>query len=152
MKRYLYVGTAIAIAVVAVLGAMAARLQWAASTPSRPKKLPAAAVWIWAPSAPLDFSPRGYWLACWVDAARNVDRCKLTDYKGNNPIYEADYSPVTGPNPVPETRLHLKPLECTTDLFVVVGEDFFPIARLEDGTVLVPTQDLGQSRERYAPR
>src|ERR1700691_3001322 len=111
MRRYWYIW--ILVAIIAVLGAVIARIQWANSVPSRPKNLPVAAIWVPAPSAPLDFSPRGYWLACWLDAARNVDRCKLTDYDGTNPKLEADYSPVSGPNPVPETRLHLKPLEST---------------------------------------
>lgn len=148
MKRRRY-EAAIVIVVVAVLGAVAARLQWAASTPSRPKDLPATAIWIPAPPAPLDFSPRGYWLACWLDAARNVDRCKLTDYKGRSPTFEADYSPVTGANPVPEDRLHLRAVG-SEDLWAVAGQELVPVAHLEDGTVLVPTQDLPQLRQRYA--
>jgi hypothetical protein len=150
MRRYWYIGTVVAI--VAVLGAVAARLQWAASVPSRPKNLPATAIWVPVPLTPLQFSPDGYWLACWLDAARNVDRCELTDYKGRNPEFEADYSPVTGPNPVPEARLHLKPLESTFQLFAPAGQDEVPIARLEDGTVLVPTRDVSQLRERYASK
>ena len=150
MRRYLHVGAAIVIVVVAVFGAGAARLRWAASTPSRPKELPATAVWIWAPPAPLDFSPRGYWLACWLDATRNVNRCKLTDYKGRNPTFEADYLPVAGPNPVPEDRLHLRAMK-SEDLWAVVGQEIVPVACLEDGTVLVPAEDVSQLRKRYAP-
>jgi hypothetical protein len=150
MRRYRYIW--IFVAIIAVLGAVAVRLQRAASVPSRPKSLPATAIWVPAPPAPLDFSPRGYWLACWFDATRNVNRCKLTDYKGRNPTFEADYSPVTGTNPVPEVRLHLKPLKSTTELFVTVGEEMPPIAQLEDGTVLVPTKNLSQFRERYASK
>lgn len=147
MRRYWYIG--IVIVIVAALGAVIARVQWAISVPARPKNFPAAAIWVPAPPAPLDFSPRGYWLACWLDATRNVDRCKLTDYKGRNPTFDADYSPVAGPDPVPETRMHLKPLKSTTELFVTVGEEMPPVAQLEDGTVLVPTENLSQFRERY---
>jgi hypothetical protein len=148
MRRYWYIWLLIAILAVPV--AVIARVQWAISVPARPKNFPAAAIWVPAPPAPLDFSPRGYWLACWLDAARNVDRCKLTDYKGN-PKFEADYSPVTGPNPVLEDRLHLRAAG-PEDLWAVAGQELVPVAHLEDGTVLVPAQDLPQLRERYASK
>ncbi len=146
MRRYWFIW--ILVAIVAALGAVIARVQWATSVPARPKNFPAAAIWVPAPPAPLDLSHRGYWLACWLDTTRNMDRCKLTDYKGRNPTFDADYSPVAGPDPVPEARLHLKPLKSTTELFVTVGEEMPPVAQLEDGTVLVPTEDLSQFRER----
>ena len=146
MRRYWYIW--VVIAIVAALGAVAARLQWAASPPSRPKGLPATAIWILAPPAPLDFSPRGYWLACWLDGTRNVNRCKLTDYKGN-PRFEADYLPVSGPNPVPEDRLHLRSVG-SEELWAPTGQELVPVAHLQDGTVLVPAQDLSQLRQRYA--
>jgi hypothetical protein len=155
MDRYWYIW--VLITFIAVPGAVVARIQWANSVPSRPKTLPATAIWIPAPPAPLDFSPRGYWLACWLDGTRNVDRCELTDYKGKEVTYfkgdpgfePEDYSPVTGSNPVPEARLHLKPLSSTTELWEAVGRETVPIAQLQDGTVLVPTQDLPQLREHY---
>jgi hypothetical protein len=152
MRRYWYIGIGIVVAILAVLGAVLARLQWASSVPARPKNLPVTAIWVPVPPVPLDFSPRGYWLACWLDTTRNVDRCKLTDYKGRNPEFEGDYAPVAGPNPVPEARLHLKPLESTFQLFAPAGQDEVPIAQLQDGTVLVPTKDLPQLRQRYAPQ
>jgi hypothetical protein len=159
MRRYLYIGIGIVIAIVAALGAIVARIQWANSVPSRPKTLPATAIWIPAPPAPLDFSPRGYWLACWLDVARNVNRCELTGYKGKDVTYfkgdpgfePEDYSPVTGPNPVPEARLHLQTVSSTMELWTKVGKDVFLIVHLQDGTVLVPTEDLAQLRQRYAP-
>ena len=149
MHRYWYIG--VLVIILAILGALVARVQWASSTPSRPKELPATAIWVPAPPAPLDFSPRGYWLACWLNATHNVNRCKLTDYKGN-PTFETDYLPTAGPNPVQEARLHLKPLSSTTELWVPVGQKMVPVAPLEDRTVLVPAQDLPQLRERYAPK
>lgn len=141
----------VAIAIFAVLGAAAVRLQWAYSTPKRPRLLPATAIWVPAPLAPLDFSPRGSWFACWFDAARNVDRCKLTDYKGRA-SFEADYSPVIGVDPVPEGDLRLKPVNSTMDLWTTAGDETVPIAHLQDGTVLVPTQDLALWRQRYTSR
>ena len=149
MDRYWYIW--VLITIIALLGAFVARIQWANSVPSRPKTLPATAIWIPAPPAPLDFSPRGYWLACWLDGTRNVDRCKLTDYRGRNPKFEADYSPVTGPNPVPEDRLHLRAAD-PEDLWAVAGQELVPVAHLENGTVLVPTRDLSELRQRFAPK
>jgi hypothetical protein len=150
MRRYLYVGIGIVIAIVVTLGTIIARIQWANSVPSRPKSLPATAIWVPAPPAPLDFSPRGYWLACWLDAARKVDQCKLTDYKGN-PSFEADYSSLTGPNPVAADRLHLRSVS-SEELWAPAGQELVPIAHLQDGTVMVPAQDLPQLRERYATK
>jgi hypothetical protein len=148
MKRRWYIGIGIVIAIVAALGAIVARIQWANSVPSRPKNLPATAIWVSAPPAPLDFSPRGYWLACWLDAARNVDRCELTDYKGH-PDFEADYSPLAGPNPVPEARLHLRSMN-SEGLWAVASQELVPVARLQDGTVLVPTEDFARLRKNFA--
>jgi hypothetical protein len=141
MRRYWYIG--IVVAFLAASVAVVGRLHWAISVPSRPKNLPTTAIWVPAPPAPLDFSPRGYWLACWLDTIRNANRCKLTDYKGRNPTFEADYSPVSGPNPVPEDRLHLR-ASGTEDLWVVAGQELIPVAHLEDGTVLVPTKDVSR--------
>ena len=151
MRRFWYIW--IIVGIIAALGAIAARLQWASSAPSRPKKLPATAIWVPAPPAPLDFSPRGYWLACWLDGNRNVNRCELTDYKGRLRLHsEADYSPLIGPNPVPEARLQLQPVSSTGELWTLVDKDVFLIVHLQDGTVLVPTENLAQLRQSYASK
>lgn len=151
VRRRWYIGVGIVIALIAVLGAVVARIDWANSVPSRPKTLPTTAIWVPAPPAPLDFFPRGYWLACWLDTSRNVNQCELTDYKGH-PSFEADYSPVTGANPVPEARLRLQAVSSTMELWTKVDKDVSLIVHLQDGTVLVPTQDLPQLRERYASK
>ncbi len=75
----------------------------------------------------------------------------VTNYKGERQ-FDADYSAVVGPNPVPKDQLHLLPLHSTTDLWAVVGQELVPIARLEDGTVLVPTRNVTELRPRYAPK
>jgi hypothetical protein len=148
MHRFWYIG--VVVVILAILGAGVARVQWASSTPSRPKKMPATAIWVPAPPAPLDFAPRGYWLACWLDAVRNVDRCELTDYKGHS-AFQADYSPVIGLSPVPENLLDLKPTD-STGLWAAVNEELVPIAHLQNGAVLVPTKNLSELRQRFAPK
>ena len=158
VDRYWYIW--VLITIIAVLGAFVARIQWANSVPSRPKTLPATAIWIPAPPAPLDFSPRGYWLACWLSTTRNVDRCALTDYNGKEVTYfkgdpgfePEDYSATTGPNPVPEARLHLQAVSSTVQLWTKVDRDVFLIVHLQDGTVLVPTRDLSELRQRFAAK
>lgn len=150
MRRYFYIGIGIVIVVVAVLGAVVARIHWANSVPSRPMTLPATAIWVPAPPAPLDFSPRGYWLACWLDTIRNANRCELTDYRGI-PSFEANYSPVTGPNPVAEDRLHFISVS-SEELWAPAGQRLVPIVHLQDGTVLVPTENLSQLREHYVAK
>ncbi len=137
-----------AVVIAVAIGALILRIQWASSTPSLPTGLPQTAIWIPGPPVPLDFSRRGSWLACWLDHDLHVDRCSLTDYKGNSE-FEADYSPVAGPNPVPENRLHLKSLDSTMDLWSAIGQDFVPIAHLEDGTILVPARDVDKFRTRF---
>ncbi len=122
--------------------------QWWTQHPSRPRGLPETAIWIPAPPAPLDFTPRGYWLACWFEHDRDVDHCKLTDYTGKQE-FDADYSPTLGSNPVAENRLYLKKME-SEDLWAAVGKDIVPIARLRDDTILVPTRNLAELRARYA--
>jgi hypothetical protein len=141
----------VVVLITAMLSALGIRVWWASSAPSRPKGLPETAIWVPAPPAPLDLSPRGYWLACSIDETRNVDHCKVTDYKGKSK-FEADYLALNGPNPIPKDRLHLNHFGSTTDLWVVVGQELVPIARLEDGTTLVPTQYAAELRPRFAPK
>jgi hypothetical protein len=136
----------IVVVALALFSMLFLSIRWAAD-PRRPTDLPQTAIWIPAPPAPLDLYPRGYWLACWLDRTRNVNRCKLTDYKGK-PKFDDDFSPVAGPNPVPEDRLSLKHMG-STDLWAVAGQDLVPIARLKDGTILVPTRNLAELRPRY---
>jgi hypothetical protein len=147
MRVFLRIFLLTTVLLALVLGAFSLD-QWWVQHPFRPKELPKAAIWIPAPPAPLDFSPRGDWLACWIDQDRNVDHCKLTNYKGKQE-FDADYSPTIGSNPVPENHLYLKSME-SEDLWAVVGQVLVPIARLRDGTIMVPTQYLPELRTRYA--
>jgi hypothetical protein len=136
--------------IVVVVGAIVIRLSWAASTPSLPKGLPKTAIWLPAPPTPLNFSPSGYWLACWLDHTRNVDRCKLTDYKGNSK-FEEDYTAIAGLNPIPDDRLNLTKVG-DSDLWAWSRQDSrgVPVAHLKDGTILVPSRDLVELRNRFS--
>ena len=146
MDRYWYIW--VLITIIAVLGALAARLQWAGSTPARPKTLPATAIWVRTPPTPLEFSPQGDWLACWLNKARNSDYCRVTDYRGKLE-FEGDFSPISGLNPVPDSDLRLK--NGTGDLWAWSDQDkrSVPVAYLQDGTILVPTRNLAELRRLY---
>jgi hypothetical protein len=147
MRRYWYIG--VVVVILAIVGGGVARIQWANSIPSRPKDLPVAAVWVPAPPAPLDFSPRGYWLACWLNKSQNQDYCKVTDYKGTSD-FEGDFSPVAGSNPIPDNDLHLKKVE-TGSLWAWSEQDqrTVPVVHLDDGTILVPMRNLAELRHLY---
>jgi hypothetical protein len=144
MRRYWYIW--VLIAIIAVLGALVARVQWANSVPSRPKTLPATAVWVPAPPAPLDCAPRGYWLACWLNDDLNQDYCKVTDYSGRID-FEGEFSPVVGSNPIPDSGLHLKKVEDWA--WSEQGQRTVPVVHLDNGTILVPTRNLAEMRRLY---
>ena len=113
--------------------------------------MPQNSIWVPGPAAPLDLSPRGVWLGCWLGQADNVDHCKVTDYQGNVQ-FDEQFLPANGAAPVALERLHLKQIG-TVELWTWVEEDKrnVPIVPLGDGTILVPARDVGVLRGRRAP-
>jgi hypothetical protein len=109
------------IGVAAVLGFLGIRLLWAARIPSRPKAMPQTSIWVPGPPAPLDLSLRGVWLGCWLDETKNVNHCKVTDYKGNAQ-FDEDFLPVNGHAPIAHEHLHLKQIG-TLELWTWIEED-----------------------------
>ncbi len=90
------VGTAIVLA--------AFMLLWVGHKPRRPHTVPSDALYVLPRNVP---SPlHGYWLECWFDQHEDVDRCKLTDEKGNG-VFEDVYLPCTGQRPLPQRQLVL---------------------------------------------
>lgn len=145
MRGFRWLTTA-AIILLVPIGGLLARLHWAHAVPSRPNGMPPSAVWVPGPKAPLDLTPRGVWVACWLGTNPNADRCELTDYTGEVE-YAADYSAVDGEGePVSIRHLQLVAPRDTGDLYRVVGQDFVPVVRLEDGAILVPSRDVDQFR------
>lgn len=136
--------------VLGILACLAGRLVWAAHTPSRPKDMPTASIWVPGPNAPLDLSPRGVWVGCWLDKAKNVNRCKVANFKGHVE-FEEDFVPVNGGGPLPDAELNPKHIG-TMELWTWVDEHKreVPIVRLKNGTILVPERDLAALRSRYA--
>jgi hypothetical protein len=120
-----------------------------AASPSAPTNMPQSSIWFPAPPSPLDFSPRGVWVACWFDKVRESDHCRLEDAKGHL-VFDEDFTPVSTNVPVPDERLHLKKVD-TMSLWTWVQRDErnVPVIRLEDGTILVPTRNLADLKGRY---
>lgn len=106
--------------------ALVARIWWAARPPKRPKGWPTSSTWMVGYHPVLSFQPQGAWVACWLEAGRNADRCKFADYKGRV-FYEHDYATCDGQPTLPNYRLRLQ------------NQGSIWMLRLTDGTLLVQT-------------
>lgn len=136
--------------VLGVIACLGVRLLWAAHTPPKPKDMPATSIWVPGPNAPLDPSPRGVWVGCWLDKTRNVDHCKVANYKGHAE-FDEDFASVADGPVIPDSELQLKQVG-TMELWTWVEghKREVPVIRLQNGTVLVPTRDAAALRNRYA--
>jgi len=123
-----------------------------AAAPPRPKSMPPNAIWVPGPNAPLDRTPRGVWVGCWLDRVKNVNHCRVTDH-GGRVEFDEDFVPVVGSGPVKEELLRLRSIG-TMELWTWVEEDSrdVPVVRLVDGTILVPARDAEALRGRYAEK
>lgn len=89
-------GTLIVLAVVVVW--------WTGRPPRRPSGLSPNALHFEPSNVPFTLHQTGYWLDCWLDEHADVDRCKLTDVKGNA-LFEDVFLPCEGQSPVPKSDL-----------------------------------------------
>ncbi len=89
-------GTLIVLAVVVVW--------WTGRPPRRPSGLSPNALHFEPSNVPFTLHQTGYWLDCWLDEHADVDRCKLTDMKGNA-LFEDVFLPCEGQSPVPKSNL-----------------------------------------------
>ncbi len=121
------------------LGLVFGRLWWATLTPRRPANMPIGSVWVWAPPAPLDFSPRGYWLGCWLDGSQNVNRCRVTDRNGHV-HFEDEYRSLIREMPIPSAELLIRTYKDTSELWAwsKTMHNDVAVVRLANGEILVP--------------
>jgi hypothetical protein len=147
MRRLIRVGLSV---FVFALIAIFLRLWWASLPPSRPSNMPLGSVYIDAPAAPFEFSPRGWWLGCWRDTGKAAIHCAATDWRGHVE-FEDDYRPLSG-GIVPSTNLILAPTD-TGDLWMwsETLNAGVPIAHLTNGQVLVPAKAWDELRKKLAP-
>jgi hypothetical protein len=125
-------------------------LLWAGHKPRRPHNLSSDALYVLPNNVP--FSLHGYWLECWFDQHENVDRCKLTDEKGNG-VFEDVFLPCVGHTPLPQRELVFN-RQRTGDTWVQSPDKRInaPIVQLHDGQILLPRSLYAEARrEVYCP-
>lgn len=98
------VGKVVGVALALMVGGMALVLWWTGRPPRRPASLSSNALHFEPSNVPFTLRQTGYWLDCWLDEPANVDRCKLTDVKGNV-LFEDAFLPCRGRSPVPKSDL-----------------------------------------------
>jgi hypothetical protein len=135
---------------IALAGFAFARLWWASLPPSRPKNMPTGSIWIEAPAVPLEFSPRGWWMGCWVDARQNTNRCALSDWRGHVE-FEDEYKPLTGQAPIPAAELDIWLMD-SGRLWTWSEKMQKEIPVLASGRILVPAEAWAELRSRLASR
>ena len=126
-------GVVLAILVLGIVSVVA-RFWWATLTPKVPEHWPQGSVWVEAPPAPLDWSPRGQFVGCWLDHQRNVDRCQFANYQGKI-SYVGDYTTCDDQPPLLDWQLNIHPADYTKE-----GGDQSLEDRviLQNGTRLIP--------------
>ena len=90
------------VGTVVVLAAFA--LLWAGNKARRPHTVSSNAIYVLPNNVPFRLHKAGYWLECWYDQHEKVDRCKLTDEKGNGG-FEDVFLPCVGQTPLPQSEL-----------------------------------------------
>lgn len=117
--------------------------------PKRPDIMPENAIWIEAPSLPIQFTYRGDWLGCWTLAGVGV-QCAKTDWDGT-PEYGDIYVPCDDPKRlVSEKELRFAPMDSENVYggFIYEGTgEAIPVVRLIDGTTLLPVTDYDNVKE-----
>ena len=133
MRTLKIIGIIFAVFVLSLIGVVA-RFWWATLTPEVPKHWPQGSVWVEALPAPLDWSPRGQFVGCWLDSQRNEDRCQFANYQGKI-SHVGDYTACDDRSPLSDWQLNVHPADYTKE-----GGDQSLEDRviLQDGTILIP--------------
>jgi hypothetical protein len=136
-----------AILVIMVFAAFL-RFWWATLTPSIPKNWPQGSMWIEAPPAPFDWSPRGDFVGCWLDSQRNVDRCQFADYKGKV-SHVGEYTTCDERSPISNQELNIRAADYSKGTF---DESTVYGVRLQNGKILIPVSACEARRNSVNPR
>jgi hypothetical protein len=73
-----------------------------------PHNVSSNAVYVLPSNSPRSLFETGYWLECWFDQRENVDRCKLSDDKGNG-VFEDIFVTCGSQATVPQSELVIQP-------------------------------------------
>lgn len=123
----------VAVFILVVIGVVA-RFWWATLTPRVPKGWPVGSVWVEAPPEVLDWSPRGEFVGCWLDAGRDVDRCQFANYQGKI-SYVGDYTTCDGRGSLSDAQLKVHLADYTKE---GGDESLQDRVILQDETILIP--------------
>ena len=121
-----------------------------AMSPARPSDMPAQAQFMQSGYDVAHLEPTGDWVACGTDRPEQSNWCRVTDARGEV-VYEGDYLPVRGQNPLPLDRIELGHVD-PRNLWVngpTEGSPI-PIIPLVGGDVLVPVGDREALADRWA--
>ena len=129
---------------VAAIGLVLLRLEWVAQTPRKPAWLPDSAVWVSGPYTPLEFQKYGELVGCAL-ARQAPMRCWFTDYRGSL-YFEGLFVPLHGEA---ISEIHIAPGELPDFKFYLRSQDAtINIIRLQNGTILVPVDEVEAVRSR----
>lgn len=126
-------GVVLAVLILGIIGVVA-RFWWATLTPKVPEHWPQGAVWVEAPPAPLDWSPRGQFVGCWLDSQWNTDRCQFANYRGKI-SHVGDYTTCDDRSPLSDSRLGIRAADYTKGTF---DESTIDAVKLQGGMILIP--------------
>jgi hypothetical protein len=123
-------------------------LWWTGRPPRRPSALSDSAIHFEGATVPFVFHETGYWLDCWFDEHVNVDRCKLTDVKGNA-LFEDAFRPCDGLPPVPKGDLVFDTRR-TGNTWTGSYEKGIkvPVIYLMNGQILLPNSIYEEARKK----
>jgi len=95
--------------------------------------------------------PKGEWIACRSDTGEDANFCRVTDPHGMV-IYEGDFLPVYGMDPVPDSKLKVATNEEEKELWIdgPTADGPVPLIPLADGDVLAPIGDASSLASRWS--
>ena len=124
-----------------------ARFWWATLTPRVPEHWPSGSVWVEGPPAPLDWSPRGQFVGCWLDSQRNVDRCQFANYQGKI-THVGDYTTCNDRPPLSNSQLGIRAADYTKGTF---DESTMDAVKLQSGMILIPVSACEARKSTASP-
>jgi len=120
-------------------------LWWLGYKPRRPRTVSSNALYVLPNNVPFTLHKTGYWLDCWFDQRTKVDRCKLTDEKGNG-VFEDVFVPSVGQTPLPQSEMVLN-RQRAGDRWTKSPDKRInvPVVHLENGQELLPQSFCAKS-------
>ena len=121
-------------------------LLWAGYNPRRPHTVSSNAVYVLPNNVPFRLHKAGYWLECWYDQHESVDRCKLTDEKGNA-AFEDVFLPCVGQTPLPQSELVFKRFTGNTWTQSRDKRANVPVVYLDNGQMLLSRSLFAEAKQ-----